>query len=116
MVADFGTAIADGNVFVIGEENTVEGYVVFFPRNDHLHLENVAVFPRNMGKGLGGKLISFVEKEALRGGFQAVELYTNEKMVENLKMYPKLGYEEQGRRHEEGFDRVFFLKTIRPST
>lgn len=112
MIADFKTAIAEESVYVVVKEDAVEGFVVFFPRGDHLHLENVAVFPRNKGKGLGGMLISFVEKEALLRGFKAVELYTNEKMTENLKMYPKLGYKELGRRKEGGFDRVFFRKAI----
>lgn len=35
-----------------------------------------------------------------------LHLYTNEKMTENLSIYPKLGYVEVGRRTENGFNRV----------
>ncbi len=111
-LADFAKQIADGIVYVIGEDGAVDGYVVFYPRDDHLHLESVAVFPRKLGEGLGGRLIAFVEEEARRQGLAAVELYTNTKMTENLKMYRKLGYEELGRRHQEGYDRAFFRKNI----
>lgn len=43
---------------------------------------------------------------------EAVHLYTNEKMVENLAIYPRLGYAETGRRHEDGFNRVYFEKRL----
>jgi hypothetical protein len=33
-------------------------------------------------------------------------------MVENLALYPRLGYREDGRRVEDGFDRVFFSKRL----
>ena len=112
MIADFAAQIASGQVYVIFEGESVEGYAVFYPAGDHLHLENVAVFPRNKGRGLGGRLIAFVEDEARRLGLTAVELYTNEKMTENLRMYPKLGYAETGRRQEAGFDRVYFRKEV----
>jgi len=42
----------------------------------------------------------------------AVHLYTNEKMTDNLSIYPRLGYVEVARRHEDGFDRVFFEKRL----
>ena len=42
----------------------------------------------------------------------AVHLYTNEKMAENLLIYPKLGYTEVERRTEDGFNRVYFEKTL----
>ena len=112
MVADFAAQVASGEVYVILVEGSVEGYVVFYPEGDHLHLENIAVFPHNRGRGLGGKLIGFVEDEARRLGLAAIELYTNEKMTENLRMYPKLGYVETGRRQEAGFDRVYFRKEV----
>ena len=112
MVADFATQVGEGLVYVIGEGRTIYGYVVFYPRKDHIHLENVAVWPEHTGKGLGGQLIAFVEDEARRNGFATVELYTNRKMFENLSMYPKLGYVELDRWTEDGFERVFFRKNV----
>lgn len=112
MVADFDVQVRDGIVFVIGDEAEIFGFIVFYPRGDHVYIENVAVHLKFRGRGIGGQLFGFVEDQARRGGFGAVELCTNQKMYENLKMYPKLGYIEAGRGTEDGFDRVFFRKTI----
>ncbi len=37
---------------------------------------------------------------------------TNEKMSQNLSIYPHLGYVETGRRIEDGFNRVYFEKKL----
>lgn len=53
------------------------------------------------------------EAAARQAGLAAVDLYTNEMMAENLAIYPRLGYAETGRRREDGFNRVFFSKSLR---
>ena len=112
MVADFAAAIAAGRVWVTG--TPVAGYVVAWRRGDHWHLENVAVDPAAQGRGIGRALVAHVETLARRDGAAAVELYTNAKMAANLRLYPRLGYVETGRRTEDGFDRVFFRKALEP--
>jgi hypothetical protein len=52
------------------------------------------------------------EDEARRLGFSEMRLYTNEKMTENLVMYPRLGWKETGRGVQSGYDRVFFSKKV----
>ena len=49
---------------------------------------------------------------ARQRGLKAVHLYTNEKMTENLSLYPRLGYIEVARRMEDGFSRVYFEKSL----
>jgi len=113
MVADFEEAITKQIICVAHLEHiasNIVGFVVFYERGDHMHLENIAVAPKAQGNGVGRALISFVEQSALAAGCNAVELYTNEKMTENLTLYPKLGYEEIERRQEDGFNRVYFRK------
>lgn len=115
MVADFEDAIKKRIIFVARLTQTstdIAGFVVFFKRGDHIHLENIAVDPQAQGNGVGRALISFVEQSAQAAGCKAIELYTNEKMTENLSLYPKLGYEEIERRQEDGFSRVYFRKEI----
>ena len=112
MNADFEAQIARGHVWVVVQDREVAGYAVSYPEGDHLHLENVAVQPALAGCGLGRQLIEHVERTARREGYAAVELYTNVAMTENLTMYPKLGYVETGRRREDGFERVFFRKSV----
>jgi len=112
MVADFAAQIADGIVDVCDIDGTVTGFVVFYPRDDHMHLENVAVCGHAQGTGTGSRLISHVEDTARAHGLRSVELYTNEKMTENVPYYLKRGYEEIDRREEDGFKRIFFRKTL----
>ena len=110
--ADYADQVRRGQISVIGEGKVLFGFVVFYPRGDKMHLENVAVQPSYQGQGYGGWLIAFVEDQARRGGFVAVELYTNEKMFENIEMYRRLGYVECDRRNLDGYDRVFFRKAL----
>lgn len=112
MVADFATQIAAGNVRVCIEAAELCGYIVSYARDDHVHIENVAVLPGRQGAGLGRLLIGHVETEARRAGIAAIELYTNQKMTENLGFYPRLGYRELRRAEEEGFARVFYRKEL----
>ncbi len=113
MVADFAAQIAAGEVYVATDEhNALQGFIVFFPQEGHMLLENVAVQPWASGRGIGKALIQFCEDEARRLGLDAVHLYTNEKMTANLSIYPKLGYVEVDRRSEDGFNRVFFEKHL----
>ena len=114
MVADFLSAIHAGHLWTLADQSGPKGFVVFYPRGDHMHLENLVVHPSMQGQGLGRKLIAFVEEAARSQNLNAVELYTNAKMVENLTYYPHLGYEQKGRRTEDGFDRVFFRKSLFP--
>lgn len=117
MVADFASQIAAGQVQVaVAQSGSADeellGYVVCYPKDGQLHLENVAVRPEAQGRGAGRALIDFVEDKARTDGLPAVELYTNAKMTENLALYPALGYRETERRTEDGFDRVFFIKEL----
>ena len=112
MDADFAAQIEQGIVHVALFELQFVGYVVFYREGDHLHLESVAVLPEQTGKGIGKELLGYVERTARLDGLKAVELYTNEAMVENLAMYSKMGYREIQRKHHAGFKRVFFRKSL----
>lgn len=112
MVADFAALIDRNSLYVLEASEELCGYIVCFGNNNHFHIENVAVSPEFHGLGYGRQLMNFAETEAKVLGFFAVELYTNEKMWENLKLYPKLGYEEFQRKSQDGFARVFFRKYL----
>ena len=111
--ADFATQIASGQVYVAtGAAGDVLGYIVFHPEEDAILLESVAVLPAAAGCGIGKALIRFCEEMAHQQGFCRVRLYTNAKMLENLAIYPRLGYVQVDRLTEDGFDRVFFEKRL----
>ena len=112
MIANFAASIEKGHLHVAQEDGQVVGFVVFYPERDHVHLENVAVTPGFQSLGIGTRLIGFVEQQAQQDGYTRIELYTNAKMTENLEFYPRLGYQQFDRRVEDGFDRVYFSKTL----
>ena len=114
MVADFAAQIAAGRVDIAERGGMVLGFIVAYRRADHLHVENVAVLPQWQGRGWGRRMLAHVEERARSAGIGALELYTNEKMTENLGFYPRLGFREVGRREEDGFARVFFRKELEP--
>ena len=115
MDADFTRHIAAGDAFVTGPDKPAAGYIILYPRPDHLFIENLAVHPDAQGGGLGRELLAFAEEAARQRDLWAIELYTNAKMTENLALYPRLGYRETGRRTEDGFDRVYFRKDLESS-
>lgn len=108
---DFPPQIAAGHVWIAGAPPL--GYLVAFAKSGDWFLEAVAVSDAARGMGLGRRLIAFAEEEGRRRGFARVTLYTNALMTGNLSLYPHLGYAETGRRHEDGFDRVYFAKELR---
>jgi ribosomal protein S18 acetylase RimI-like enzyme len=113
MVADFAAQIAAEEVYVAtDEQNAFQGFIVFYAEDGYILLENVAVLPSAAGRGVGRSLIGFCEHTARERGINAVHLYTNEKMTDNLSIYPRLGYVEVGRRTENGFNRVYFEKML----
>lgn len=113
MVADFAKLISEHVVHVaINPEGLLAGYVIFFPKSDHMYLDSVAVAHAARGQGLGKQLLQFCENRAKQSDLKSVRLYTNEKMTANLTLYPYLGYTEIDRRYDEGYSRVFFEKVF----
>ena len=112
VLADHAALVAAGEVWVAEAGGRAAGVLVVRPRGSALLLESVAVDPAHQGQGLGRLLIDHAERLAAEARLDAVELYTNAAMTENLTLYPRLGYSETGRRHEDGYDRVYFRKAV----
>ena len=108
MVADFSSQLASHRIDVYANEDSIDGYIVLQDQGAALMLENVAVFPSKTGNGIGRALINHAMTIAKLENFSRVILYTNEKMHENLTLYPKLGFIETHRITEDGFNRVYF--------
>lgn len=112
MDRDHAADVAEGRVFVVGDP--VTGVLVLVPHEDHLFVESVAVHPDAHGRGVGRRLLEFVDEHACELGLFEVQLYTNAMMWENRKLYPKFGYEAVERRAEGPYDRVRFCKRLAP--
>lgn len=110
--ADYAALVEAGEAWVGVSDGRVIGVLVIRPGENALELENIAVEPGSQGRGYGRALIGFAEQQAQDLGLPTVTLYTNEAMVENLRLYPSLGYVETGRRVEDGYRRVYFRKSL----
>ncbi len=112
MTEDYTEVIRDRDVTLAESEDAIVGAIVLGVTEEGFTIENVAVHPTRQGEGVGRALLELAEEEARGGGFDAVHLYTHEKMTENLALYAKIGYAEYERRASEGFSRVFMRKRL----
>lgn len=112
MVDDYAARVAEGSAYVLERDGAICGVLVLLDFPGYLLLDNVAIDPDCQGLGLGRILIDFAEEEALRRGYPEIRLYTHATMIENIAMYPRLGYEESHRVTEKGYARVYMRKKI----
>ena len=122
MLADYAAHIAGDIVFII-EDTVAEtkndgakcdtfgvvGFAIIVKKGHDYWLENVALTPLAAGKGLGRKMMRFVE-DYLRPFCDRYQLYTNIKMERNIDWYHALGFTETFRGVVDGYHRVYFEK------
>ncbi|MFI5821628.1 GNAT family N-acetyltransferase [Streptomyces rishiriensis] len=119
MEADHAANVAAGKVFVTGGPaggevagGEVAGLVVVEAFEDHLFLDSIAVHPDARGRGVGRRLLHFVDAHARALGLSEVRLYTHVMMWENQRIYPRYGYELVGRRADGPYDRFHYRKRL----
>jgi ribosomal protein S18 acetylase RimI-like enzyme len=112
MLDDYAALIRAGRVHVVEHAGAVGGVLVLLPQEDSLLLDNIAVSPAAQGLGLGRAMLEFAERAAAEAGYRVVTLYTNEKMVENIALYTRVGYRETHRAEEKGLRRVYMSKAV----
>ena len=112
MAADFAAEIAAGRAVVIEAADVIVGYLIAWPLADAYFIDNIAVDPAWQGCGFGRRLMDHGEREARRHGLDAIRLYTNAAMTENLSLYARIGFVETHRAVEQGFCRVFMRRAL----
>jgi GNAT superfamily N-acetyltransferase len=112
MSDDYGSLIEAGRVHVVERDNCIQGILVLIPESDAMLLDNVAVDPCAQWSGLGRRMLEYAEQAARAAGYQAIKLYTNEAMTENISLYSRIGYAETHRAEEKGLKRVYMLKAL----
>lgn len=65
---------------------------LFFPGYNHCEIYWLDVKKKYQGKGIGTKLIDFLEKYAKKKGFRKVFIYTNKTMTKTRKFYQSHSY------------------------
>ena len=111
MDVDYGAAVARAEVFV-AEDESIVGLIVLVEHAQHLLIENVAVHPREQGKGIGSALLDFAERRAQSKGLPRIRLYTHERMARNLLIYARRGYQHDRKPPGEDSPRVFLSKEL----
>lgn len=93
-------------------DHSILGSIIVKAQDTSLHIDNLVVQPNAQGRGYGRLLMDFAEQLARERGLRRLQLYTNVKMWENVKLYEKLGFKETERKVEDGFERVYFEKFV----
>ncbi|WP_428929595.1 GNAT family N-acetyltransferase [Marinibacterium sp. SX1] len=112
MTADYSALVATGSVYVLKIDDQTVGAVLLAKGMDSIKLNNLVVDPKYQGRGYGRILLEFADKLARSENLPAITLFTNVLMHENIALYTKLGFNQTGRKTENGFDRVYFRKNL----
>jgi N-acetylglutamate synthase-like GNAT family acetyltransferase len=112
MIADYGSLIDQGVVYVIDGERGPRAVLVMHPDEEGMFLANLAIHPDEQGQGLGSQLVRYVENAARAQNFPLAHCYTNEAMMESIQFWTNRGFTEVERRFHEGYRRVFFRKIL----
>jgi ribosomal protein S18 acetylase RimI-like enzyme len=99
-------------VFVYEYNKQVIAFAILVKINDQIILDSIAVDPSHQNKGIGNNFIKFIEQYLMEQKFDKYQLYTNEKMFENIDWYQKIGFKIFKKVSEKGYDRIYFEKEL----
>ena len=112
MTDDYADVVRTRDVTVAERGGEIVGLIVLELSAQKITVDNVAVNPRYQGTGVGRALLQHAEAEARAGGYDAIYLYTHERMTENLTLYRTIGYVEYARRRHGSAPLVHLRKTL----
>lgn len=112
MLFDFAAALGTDTIEVMEASARPVGYMRWELRPDCLFLDSIAITRDAQGHGYARHAFDHLERVARAAHRPAIELYTNEAMVQNLTLYPHLGFDVTGYREEDGYRRVYFRKEL----
>jgi GNAT superfamily N-acetyltransferase len=78
------------------------------------HVRRLAVEPVAQGRGVGGALMAWAEREAAARGCAAVTLGVRVALPGNLAFYTKLGYQVTGEHRHAGYRETTWLSMRKP--
>lgn len=84
--------MADVPVVLAVADETIVGCVFYAREPDHCDLFRLAVLPAYQRRGIGRRLIAYVEARAVEMGLPRVQLGVRRGMPQNVPYYERLGY------------------------
>jgi N-acetylglutamate synthase-like GNAT family acetyltransferase len=112
MLEDYQALIKACKVFVLCKDNKIVGVLVLEQTKEGFCIETLAIHPLMQSLGLSKKLVAFAEKVASKMHYQSLYLSTNQIMHKAQAIYKHLGFVQYDQRRVNGYDRLFFRKTI----
>ena len=114
LLADYHRLCERGEVTVLRSGRRVVGALVSSVTGRTLEIETLAVHPAFAGRGHGAMMLEWAIDRAMTEGVNAVTLYTNVVMEEAQAFWLRHGFVETGRRREDGYDRVYYRRSLLP--
>ncbi|HNB50931.1 MAG TPA: GNAT family N-acetyltransferase [Anaerolineales bacterium] len=112
MLADYRQLAEEYSIWLLEVAGKPAGLLVLVFQPDHVLIYSVAIHPDYQKRGLGRFLLSWAETQAREARLHLMRLYTNEKMVENIALYKRFGYEETEREAYLGGALVHMAKQL----
>lgn len=104
---------------VLLKQDSIVGFIITSTAADEAELLNIAVAPKELGKGLGSALIEFA-CDYFNDTINTFFLEVRESNIPALALYHKLGFNEVGRRrdyypaqNQQREDAILMAKTLR---
>ena len=114
VLADYARLADAGRVTVAREGRRIVAVMVHDIAGRAVEIDTVAVHPAHEGRGLARLLLDHAIDDGLAWAAHCVTLYTNAVMDEAQGFWLAHGFRETGRRIEDGFDRVYYRRCLRP--
>ncbi|MEN8797925.1 MAG: GNAT family N-acetyltransferase [Flavobacteriaceae bacterium] len=78
--------------YLLLHNNSPAGYFSFYLKESELFLSKIYLRKSLRGKGLGGKMLDFIQDEAANNGLKQISLTVNKNNTKTIAAYSKLGF------------------------
>ncbi|KAJ6019591.1 hypothetical protein N7499_009444 [Penicillium canescens] len=114
MTEDWEQEMETHEVMMLKDNDQTVGSIDFHvdDQTNSLKINNVVVDVGSQGRGYGYWMMKHAEIEGRERGLSSITLFTNVNMIENVRFYGKLGFIETERKMEDGFERIYFRKSL----
>jgi ribosomal protein S18 acetylase RimI-like enzyme len=92
MTADYEIVVQRHRFDLLSSEGVLAALIETVDEGEQLLIENLAVAPTFRRQGFGRFLLTHAERLARDLGRSRIRLYTNQRFVENIRLYERIGY------------------------